>query len=236
MVESYRFTRIATESVNQIDRPTLQRQISRRLLIAAVRVVIHEWLCPARPRFVLDGSDSGAARAVMRSLSLPPAEKNPRSIRSRETSFEEASILATRDWLEPIRSANSCCVSWLLSLSRRTPRPTMSRNSIICRSSSVKPRNSAASPIFQPAASKASRFLASTAILSTIRLFCHPVKSLQTTLAVEDNMLRRLLSGLGKHRDNHDGIRIEAIDDAPALTLVSNSQLMASRTDVRHRS
>jgi hypothetical protein len=51
-----------------------------------------------------------------RSVGVSPNTNNDRISRSKETDGSPASILATRDWLDFSRFANSTCVSfWLLT-------------------------------------------------------------------------------------------------------------------------
>ena len=52
---------------------------------------------------------------------LAPSTSNVRIIKSIETDLSPASILATRDWLDPNPSANAVCVNPHRSHSSRTP-------------------------------------------------------------------------------------------------------------------
>ena len=51
-------------------------------------------------RHAQDGQDSQIPIGGIGSVSRPPAEKKPRSIRSSETSLDADSIRAARDWLD----------------------------------------------------------------------------------------------------------------------------------------
>ena len=55
------------------------------------------------------------------SVAVAPIVSNDRIIRSSDTDRSAASILATRDWLDPNRSASVACVKPLRSRSSRTP-------------------------------------------------------------------------------------------------------------------
>ena len=85
------------------------------------------------------------------SFLVAPILRRDRTIRSMLTEESAASIFATLDWLEP-RSRPSCC--WVIP--RRTlcsfiacPSPIFISMMVV--SSSFKPKNSAAFPIFHPA-------------------------------------------------------------------------------------
>jgi hypothetical protein len=58
----------------------------------------------------------------------------------------------------------------------------------------------------------------------------------QSVAANIDNPAWRLLRGLGKHVRNQNSILIDPINDAPGAILVWYPQLMAARSNARHRS
>ena len=53
--------------------------------------------------------------------------------------------------------------------------------------------------------------------------------------AVGDNSGRRLLRGLPKHIDDHDGISINTVHNAPRNRFVHDTQFMTARANRRHR-
>lgn len=74
----------------------------------------------------LSGPLHHAARVPAIALPMPcrdtPIASSARQVRSRLTSGLAASILATRDWLEPIRRASSSCVIPAASRARQSMR------------------------------------------------------------------------------------------------------------------
>ena len=108
----------------------------------------------SRPFLVLAALRRLAALGRLLQIGHPAAERNKlRNIRSSDTLPDPASILATRDWLDPIFSATSCWVSFCFVRRLRMARLTAILSSTIRRSSSFNPRKSAASPNLNPAAS-----------------------------------------------------------------------------------
>lgn len=82
------------------------------------------------------------------SFLVAPILRRDRTIRSMLTEESAASIFATLDWLEP-RSRPSCC--WVIPrrpLCSFIARPSPIFTSMTAASSSFKPKNSAAFPIF----------------------------------------------------------------------------------------
>ena len=85
------------------------------------------------------------------SFLVAPILRRDRTIRSMLTEESAASIFATLDWLEP-RSRPSCC--WVIPrrpLCSFIARPSPIFTSTMAASSSFKPKNSEAFPIFHPA-------------------------------------------------------------------------------------
>lgn len=117
---------------------------------------------PVRPR---PGPTSGdplpyrsggisAARAIApTSAAVDPALTSDRTRRSIETEGSPASIFATRDWLDPMRFANTAWESLRSCRLRRRSRASETRTSIIAISTSLRSRKSWTLPTFQPAAS-----------------------------------------------------------------------------------
>lgn len=81
---------------------------------------------------------------------LAPMRSSDFTKRSRETDRSPASILATRDWLDPSRSATSVCVNPLRSRTSRIPDASASFNSMKLASSGLSCRKSVALPTAQP--------------------------------------------------------------------------------------
>jgi len=97
------------------------------------------------------------------SAGLAPSLNSDFSIRSVLTVRCAASILATRDWLEPRRSAASSCVNPRCSRRCRRPVARASLTSTNRRSSVDSARRSPASPTVQPARSSVRRLSGRTA-------------------------------------------------------------------------
>src|SRR5262249_22086854 len=55
------------------------------------------------------------------------------------------------------------------------------------------------------------------------------VVNLEPFLAIRDVVLRGRAGGLGEHPGDHDGIRIDPVDDPPTPVLIPDSDLMAPR-------
>src|SRR5437016_5393554 len=90
---------------------------------------------------------------------------------------------------------------------------TLASNS--CRSSAVIPKKSAAAPNFQPAASRALRFLASIVNLP-FAVSCRVV-IFQASLAPLDNLVRNLPGLFGVNLQNQNVGGIQAINDSPVM-------------------
>ena len=65
------------------------------------------------------------------------------------TDGSAASILATRDWLDPMAFATAVCVRRLLTLRSRSPSDKANFKSTRAASASVRSRNSSADPTFR---------------------------------------------------------------------------------------
>src|SRR3990170_2804517 len=91
-------------------------------------------------------------------------------------------------------------------------------------SSSERPRKSLAVPIFHPFAAK--RFFFSLRI----------VIFLDSPLACVDNRSRRLSALLAEDFQDHDGIRVDPIDDPPGNPGIVDAQFMTPWTQPRHGS
>src|SRR2546421_4484911 len=167
------------------------------------------------------------------SFFFAPAASNARIKRSSETAGSLASILATRDWLERRRFANSLCerprlVRHFFKLALK-----VSLSSTKAASSSDSPRNSRAEPTFHPAASSFFRLL--TFMLLVFRWFCCFI-IFQAALTLFDHSRWRLLSRLPKDFQNHDRVAVDSVDNPPTLILILYSQFMTTRANTGHRS
>ena len=80
------------------------------------------------------------------------AGNSARTIKSSVTAGSPASILATSDWLEPIRCASSVCNRWRFARALLSASASDSFSSTSKASSSESFRKALASPTFQPAA------------------------------------------------------------------------------------
>src|SRR3990172_5323112 len=154
------------------------------------------------------------------SLRVVPMASRERIRRSMETEGSPASILATRDWLEPSSFASWPWESRLRARRSLSRRLSVSFSSTRAASASVRPKNSVTLPTVQPARRRRSRlflFMGST----SLRLVVHP----ETAPTVLNDPVRGLPARFGKDLQNHDGVGVDPINDAPVVSAVSNTQL-----------
>src|SRR5579863_1217676 len=143
--------------------------------------------------------------------------------RSSDTVGSPASIFATRDWLDFSVFAR---LTWVTPDARRRalrPSASLSRSSIYISSWFESPRRSLVLPSFQPLDS------------SFLRLFSRIVILLKALPASVNDGFGCLTGLLGKYFENHNGIGVDSIHDAPGTGDVVYAQLMASRPDTSHR-
>ena len=144
-----------------------------------------------------------------------------------------ASIFATRDWLEPNRSATSVWVNPSCSRRRRRPSASASFTSTNRRSSADKPRKSPASPTVHPARSSLRRLSPFTG--GSFLALAEPLKFGQALLALCDHALRRGGRVLPEDVKNYDRVRGNVVHDAPIRMAVDDAQFVTSGADGRHR-
>ncbi len=164
---------------------------------------------------------------------VDPDVKSDRSRRSMDTDGSPASILATRDWLEPIRFASAAWVRFLAKRTRFSALANETRTSITAESASVRPRNSLASLTFHPV--RSSRSLLSLRTAPSVHR-SHSIVSFQSALTHVDDRLRSLPRLLARHLEDQDCIVINSKHDAPGASLIVDPQLAAPRPDLEHRS
>src|SRR3972149_7768926 len=143
-----------------------------------------------------------------------------------ETEGSPASILAIRDWLDPISRAASSWVRRRRFLCSFTNWLRAILISMYSSSSSVSSRNSRAPATFQPCASSNLRFA-----LSILPPSDSPIILSKTLPAHLESSLRRLPRALGKHLSYHNRVWINPVDDAPCASLIENPKLVNTPAD-----
>jgi len=156
------------------------------------------------------------------SRSEVPRARRDRINRSSETDGSPASILAMRDWLDLSTFARSACESRFRC--RRSRRPSASRilSSMYADSSLESRRNSLTLPIFQP--------LASNRLFFSSRIFI----LLKSSFARLNDGSRCLRGLFAEDFQDHDGIRLDSVHNAPRGVGVIDAQLVAPRPNGRH--
>lgn len=187
---------------------------------------------PSRALVSCEG-DYAIARA--NSLRVAPDARLARTNNSRETLGSPASSFATRDWLEPIRSAKA---TWLKRPRARAFLANSVKRSLIsisAESSGVSSRNSATEPVLQPASFR--RFLFPASITTPV----NDGLRLRQFVVLSNSFFASFYNGFWclpiffcKDRPNHKSISVHSIDKAPCLGLVGNPQLMTPATNGRH--
>src|SRR3989304_4030978 len=99
-------------------------------------------------------------------------------------------------------------------------------------SSSVIPRKSFASPVFQPAACNLLRF---ALFIAPSPITSYRQVAPQSRPAPLEHGFRCLLRRLGEHFQNHDRLQFDEVDDPPGPVRILNAQLVAGLADARHR-
>ena len=184
---------------------------------------------PGFPQAVAGKIDT---KAFCTSLRVAPAAKSARTIRSSETLGSPASIFATRDWLDLMRSARSDCDSLCLVRACRTASVKLSLISTSAACSSLSCRKSRAEPARQPAARSRFNFSAFIALFlaSHDRLI-----AFQSGHANVDYLFGCPGRRLGEHFENDYGVVVDVIHHAPCSVLIRDSQFVAAWTYRRHR-
>ena len=149
---------------------------------------------------------------------LAPRLKSTRRRRSVLTDRSAASILATRDWLDPQRFATSVWVMPRRSRQRRRPVARANFVSMNRCSSTDRSKNAVVSPTTQPSRSRRRRLFFSTGPIS-LCLDQLP-KSLTPPPAVSQDRSGRRGRLLAEHLENHHGITGQVVHDAPRLVAV----------------
>ena len=143
---------------------------------------------------------------------LAPRRNNERNSKSVLTVESADSILATRDWLDPNRSATCVCVKPKCSRQRRNPAANASFVSMNRRSSSDRFRKSPASPTDHPARSNRCR-LSLRMVLTLLRSRQALVLG-QTTSTSGNNRLRRRRRLFLEDIENHDRVGCDVVHDS----------------------
>lgn len=143
-----------------------------------------------------------------------PRTSSDRTRRSSDTVGLPASILATRDWLEPSSVARSACVRRCRC--RRSRRLVASRTlrSMNTASSAISRRNSCELPTFQP-------FVSSRRCLS-LRTVVLP----ESPEGRFDDGWRRSPGLLAEDLQDHDRVRIHPVHDSPVRPDIADTQFV----------
>ena len=149
------------------------------------------------------------------------------------TDRSAASILATRDWLEPQRFATSVCVRPRRSRQRRRPAARASLVSMNRCSSADRSRKSAESPTVQPACSRRCRLFLCTG--STSLRLGHSSERLQPPLTVTDDRVGRRGGLPAEHFQNHHHVNCQVVHDPPCVATIPDAQVVTSGSNGRHR-
>ena len=167
--------------------------------------------------------------ALARSEELAPNNNRELTSRSIETDGSPASILATRDWLDWRRLANSIWDSPCCFLRARRLRLSASFISIRTASASDRPRNSFTVPTVHPAASSRAflPFLMSSSL-------SEPVVLAKSSLTSFNHRCRCLSRLLRENIEDNYSVRIHSIQNTESAGFIVHSQFMTSASNNRH--